>query len=252
MNNWPNVAIWSLFRDNAGEYIENYIWRVNALDYPHDCLRFYAIEGDSTDDTLLWLQAWAAKDDRVTIIKADSGREREQYTSRPVRLETLYLTTQPLQVKLQADPWPAFGMLLESDLHIKRDLLKRLVVNRPSDAGAIAPMVWINEDGGQFTRFYDTWAFRHLETGKRFEPYLLPWYLAHFGDEPIEVNSVGSCVLFDMAAVRAGAWYTPTEVIVGFCAAVQAQGRKVYCDPSTHIYHPDVTLEMVTTAWRNL
>jgi hypothetical protein len=249
---WPNIAVWSLFRDDAGEYIERYIKRVNTLDYPRKSLRFYAVEGDSEDDTLAWLQAWAAYDDRVTIIKADTGRARMRYTDRAERLTTLYETTVPLQARLQADDWADFGLLLESDLFIKPDLLKRLLANRPTDAGAIAPMVWIGEAGGQMTRFYDQWAFRYLDTDQMFAPYLLPWYLARFGDEPIELNSVGSCVLFEMATVRGGAWYTPDEVIVGFCKAVRAQGRQVYADPSTHIWHPDVTPEMVATAWRNL
>jgi hypothetical protein len=249
---WPNIAVWSLFRDDAGEYIERYIKRVNTLDYPRQNLRFYAVEGDSADDTLLWLQAWAAYDDRVTVVKADTGRAREDHTSHPERLQTLYETTKPLQSRLMADTWADFGLLLESDLNILPDIIKRLLANRPADAGAIAPMVWIGEMGGQMTRFYDTWAFRCLGTDTRFEPYLLPWYLAHLGDSPVALNSVGSLALIEMDTVRAGAWYTPDSVVVGFCEAIRAQGRGIYVDPSTHIWHPDVSIEMVRAAWRNL
>jgi len=47
----PRVAIYSIFRDNEGEYIDKYFERIDSLEYPKEYLRVYCGEGDSKDDT---------------------------------------------------------------------------------------------------------------------------------------------------------------------------------------------------------
>jgi hypothetical protein len=232
---WPKIAIWSQFRDDAGPNLSQYRSRLEALDYPVDRLRFYLGEGDSLDDTWAELNHWADEDGRVIPVKRNTGRARLHHTPRPERMKTLALTGNAVWDRIAGDNWADFALMLESDLIFTGDLLTRLVQRIPAEAAALAPMIWVTE-GGQL-RFYDIWAFRLNRQG--FPPYPPAWYASRYDERPFEVDSAGSVVLFRMDYIRRGARLSEHSAVVGMCEQIRAVGGKIYCDPETHIIHPE-------------
>lgn len=232
---WPKIAIWSLFRDSAGEYLSEYRRRIDALDYPRENIRLYLGEGDSNDSTLLELTAYGIADDRVRIIKRDTGQPYLGHTTDPARMATLEITGNAVWDAITNDLWCDYGLMLESDLLFKPDLLKRLVASKP-DADIVAPMIWLKyADGGG--RFYDIWAFR--KNGVCFPPNPPAWYAANYQSKPFIVDSAGSVLLIKEEVLLAGARFTATEAVVGMCNDARKMGFTIYCDPEIHVVHPN-------------
>jgi hypothetical protein len=232
----PKVSMWSQFRDSAGEQIELYRKQIGQLDYPPELLRLYLNEGDSVDETVSELQAWAVEDERITVIKHDTGLARQFHTTRPERMRAVGETGNAAWERIAADAWGDYALMLESDLLYTPDLLRQLLRRKPPEASIFSPMIWITVNG--VLRFYDVWAFRM--GGKMFEPAAPAWYFARFGDQPFELESVGSVVLFDMEVITAGLRLTYDEAIVGLCGQARERGYRIFADPSIHILHPSI------------
>lgn len=230
----PRVCLWSLFRDDAGENIARYQQQIDALDYPANLLRLYLVEGDSRDDTLNELRAWAAEDSRVTVVKHDTGIDRMRHTPHPARLQCLADTGNTALEALAADRWGELACLLESDLLYQPDTLRKLVDHRPDNA-AISPFIWI-PGTDRHLQFYDIWAFR--QGGKMFKPAKPEWYAAHYPTDSIfEVDSAGSMVLFPAGPIYDGVRYTD-QAIIGICQQYSARGYRIMADPMVNILHP--------------
>lgn len=116
------------------------------------------------------------------------------------------------------------------------DLLNRLVGRIPEDAAALAPMIWI--PNGEQLRFYDIWAFRYQDC--MFPAYPPAWYSQRFGETPFEIDSAGSVILFRMSYIKEGARLSEETAVVGMCEQIREMGGKIYCDPETHVIHPEV------------
>lgn len=232
----PRLAIWSLFRDDAGENIARYRRQIEALDYPPDLLRLYLAEGDSQDDTFEELRAWSIEDGRITVTKFDTGLRRHGHTADPERFHILASMANPAIDRLCRDDWGDYAVLVESDLVFMPDTFKRLLANKPTEGDVIAPMVWLIVN--EAVRFYDVWAFRSLD-GHNFPPANPAWFVANWPGEPFEVESVGSLVFFPMAAIRAGARYNE-QVIRGMALTAREAGHRVFCDPTTNVFHPPI------------
>lgn len=241
----PKLAIWSLFRDDAGENIARYRQRIEALDYPPDLLRLYLAEGDSQDATYDELRAWSIEDGRITVTKFDTGLRRHGHTADPERFHILASMANPAIEAIGRDDWADYAVLVESDLIYDPDTFKRLLANKLDETDpqgglakpcVIAPMVWLIVN--DTLRFYDVWAFRSLD-GHNFPPANPAWFVANWPGEPFEVESVGSLVFFPMDAVKAGAHYNK-EVIRGMALMAREAGHRVFCDPTTNIFHPPI------------
>lgn len=233
---WPKVSIWSQFRDDAGLNLSQYRQRVNALDYPPELLRFYLSEGDSRDNTWTELNQWADEDERIVPVQKHTGRPRISHSPSPERMITLATTGNAAWDMIARDAWGEYALMLESDLIYTPDLLRCLITRIPEDAAALAPMIWLSV-GGNF-RFYDVWAFRR--NGQLFEPYPPAWYAQKLGEQPVEIDSAGSVILFRMAYIKEGARLSETSAVVGMCDQIRGMGGKIYCDPETHVIHPEV------------
>jgi hypothetical protein len=221
----------------AGPPIELYRSRIEQLDYPAKLLRLYLSEGDSTDDTLAELQAWAIEDERITVTKYDTGLERQWHTTRPERMRAMALTGNRNWEQIARDGWGDYALMLEADLLFQPDLLTELITRKPAAADIFAPLIWINVNG--YLRFYDVWAFRHQ--GKLFEPAPPAWYFTRFGDAPFEVESVGSVVLFKMECITEGGLrLCEREAVLGMCKQAREQGYKIFADPTLHVLHPSI------------
>lgn len=234
----PKVSIWSLFRDDEGENVARYRQQLDALDYPPDLLRFYFVEGDSKDNTLGELRAWAVEDQRITVVQYHTGATRMRHTPHPERLRCLAETGNAALDALAADRWGEWAMLIESDLQFKPDILKKLLGHKPADAAIISPYIWIATPN-YWVQFYDVWAFRTLDT-VMFPAQTPTFFTARFPHQPFEVESVGSVVLLDAGPIYEGVRYTAEWAIRGVCLQYRERGLKVYADPQAHVLHPFV------------
>ncbi len=257
----PRVSIWSQFRNSAGQQIELYRKQINALDYPPDLLRLYLCEGDSEDDTLTELRAWAVEDNRIRIIKHDTGIPHFAHSPRPARMKAVSENGNKGWDAIAKDNWGDFALMIESDLLYNPDLLRSLIERRPDQADIFAPMIWIEVDGT--LRFYDIWAYRLK--GEMFKPNSPEWYFAHYRAEPLEVDSVGSVVLFRMdlitgclpmgyghggspievdgrsdALMEGGLRLSETDCVLGMCNEARERGYKIFIDPTINILHPQI------------
>ncbi|MBX5496050.1 MAG: hypothetical protein IRZ15_12015, partial [Bryobacteraceae bacterium] len=116
---------------------------------------------------------------------------------------------------------------IESDLSYAYDTMEVLLGrNKP----IIAPLIYLGNI------FYDSWAFRDKAGRKLFSfPPVDP-----IGAEPIELNSVGSYVLFDIAVFRSGIRFRgafDSGLLVGICEDAAKIGLGTYADPTLAVIH---------------
>jgi len=224
----PNVVLVSAFRDSAATLPE-FCRRVYALDWPEDALRIVCVEGDSVDDTLAQLSAWAQADKRVTVLRCDTGRPR--YGS-VVSVERFAVLAEVFNTGLDyvaRAGWADYFQFMPSDVKYEPDLLRRVIAHGKD---VIAPMFW----GPGGAQFYDIWGFTRLD-GLDFPPLSAAAYRDLLGIEPVAMQTVGGAILLRRAVWAAGARYTPEEVDRGLCKLARGAGFSVWCDPETHIEH---------------
>ncbi|MFQ5433486.1 MAG: hypothetical protein ACE5FD_01280 [Anaerolineae bacterium] len=226
---WPDVAIISLFRDHE-RLMPQYIRQIEMLDYPRQQMDLVAVEGDSIDNTLAMLEGWPDK--RLHLIQRTMHLPKFPSIANPVRLRAMSVIGNAGLEYVARRLNVEYILWLESDLIIRPDLLKRLIIRRPA---AIAPMVWVEIQAGRPV-FYDTWGFRKLD-GTRFPQNERNWYANMFPRQPFEVQSAGSAVLIEASYIYDGARFDD-EAIVGLCKQLRSAGCTILCDPSTHIQHP--------------
>lgn len=211
----PEVAIYSLFRDDNEEYVNEYFDRVEKLDYPN--LSLYLVEGDSVIPTHQFLID-RAKDCKLktTVLKHDTGIGRLT-TDRTARLLTLSRTA---NVALDAIKTASKIMLLESDILYESDLVSRLSLTD----GVVAPTIKRNG------LFYDVWAFRYADE-KHIE--LSPEILGGLH----KMFSVGSVVMYPAKLVYDGFRFDK-NAIVGLCMYARDKGYQVYWNQDIEVTHP--------------
>ena len=134
------------------------------------------------------------------------------------------------------DAWGDFALMLESDLLYNPILLRSLIDRRLDRADIFAPMIWIEVDGS--LRFYDIWAYR--TKGEMFPPNSPEWYFAHYGSGLLEVDSVGSVVLFKMNLITEGLRLGESDCVLGMCNEARQRGYRVFVDPTINILHPQI------------
>jgi hypothetical protein len=228
--------VWSQFRNAAGYQIEQYRNSFHTLDYPADLLRLYLCEGDSDDDTLAQLRAWAADDSRITIVQHDTGIPHFAHSPRKGRMKAVSENGNVGWDAIAKDAWGDYALMIESDLFYKSNLLKQLIERRPEAADIFAPMVWIEVEND--IRFYDIWAYR--KDGEMFQPNEPTWYYSKYGDAIMELDSVGSVVLFKMNLITEGLRLGETDCVLGMCNEARQRGYRIFCDPTINILHPRI------------
>jgi hypothetical protein len=234
--NLPKISVWSQFRNAAGQQIELYRWQIENVDYPPELIRLYLCEGDSEDDTLAQLREWAINDNRIRIIKHDTGIPHFAHSPRRERMKAVSENGNKGWAAIREDAWGDYALMLESDLMYDYDLLRSIIERRPIEADIFAPMIWILVDGE--LRFYDIWAYR--KNGKMFQPNSPEWYFAHYGSGLLEVDSVGSVVLFKMNLILEGLRLGEADCVLGMCNKARKCGYRVFCDPTINILHPHI------------
>lgn len=234
----PYVTIITPVRDIAGRQLSSLIERLTRLDYSKKRLRFIAVEGDSVDDTLDQLEQWTMKVKQLTIVKHDTGKARFGHVVSVERFRHLAgIINAGIKAAIADNPstssgrgWADYIMCIPSDVDFEPDLINRLLTH---DKRLIAPMFWTEEGGG--LRFYDTWAFSR--DGLSLPPFNFTWYQANYPQRPMEMDTVGGCVLVQADLFRQGLRYSEFNLDRGLCEQVRAMGHSIWADPTTHVVH---------------
>jgi GT2 family glycosyltransferase len=122
-------------------------------------------------------------------------------------------------------------MFLPSDIEYEPDMLGRLVAH---DVDVVAPLVWENDF------FYDTWAF--MKDGLSWPKFGRDKQL---GDQLILMDSIGGTMLSKAAVLEAGVRYTEDAVDRGYSVRAREHGFALWCDPTTHVTHPDSNRQLM-------
>lgn len=218
------VTVVTPWRQHAGAVLD-YERQMAALDYPQDRLRFVFVENDSTDETYPLLSSWAALDTRVLLRKQDRGYPLYPSIVNPHRFEIL-ATVFNWALDLVDYDWTDYVLFMPCDIAFQPDLLRRLLDHR---APIVAPFVF------QHGRFYDIWAFSR--NGRDFLPFAEASTEDLYGDELVELETLGGVTLIDADVLRAGVRYSTINVDRGLCEAARAAGFSVWADPTLHVYH---------------
>lgn len=220
------VTVVSPLRD-SGLMLRGFIRHfIQMAEYdPEVEVRLIAVEGDSVDDTLETLRLWVAQDERVTVVRCETGAPKFPSVVNPERFKNLARIFNTGLDAVDLD-WSDYVMFIPSDVEYEPDLLTRLLAR---DKDMIAPMFW------RWGIFYDIWGF--IRDGQPFTSQRREWYTIELGDEPVQMDTVGGCILMRAEIVTAGCRYTPDEVDRGLCKAARALGYTIWCDPVAEILH---------------
>ena len=172
---------------------------------------------------------WAKIDQRVILIQENASdlnlKSLEEKT-----LQWADLSNQGVTEALNFES--NYILFIEADLTFPFDFLDELV---KSKLDISAPVVFLGSG------FYDSWGFRDLRGEKITNIQNLAVY-----SEPLELSSVGSCVLFKTDIFKNGIRFRgpyDTGLLVGVCNDARALGYKVWMLPHLSIIHP-------TSTWR--
>ena len=172
---------------------------------------------------------WGRLDERVVLVQED----KNDYLIESLEDKTLQWATlcnQGIESSLtfQSD----FTLFIEADLCFPFDLIDQLILE---NLDITAPLVFLGAG------FYDSWGFRKLDGSK------IGWIdNVNVHNPPVELSSVGSCVLFRTEIFSRGVRFRgpfQTGLLVGVCNDARELGYRVWALSSVVIIHP-------TTTWR--
>jgi hypothetical protein len=227
MDNIVTINIISNIRIKSN-YIYSYINQLLSLKQESFTIGKIIFVCDDLLSTSL-VNEWAAKDSRVILIQEEfADISLKSMHSKSVQWASLCNQGILESLKYHSN----FTLFIESDLTFPYDLLEELV-NCKLDI--CAPIIFLGSS------FYDSWGFRDLE-GNR----IYSFQNLDVNSNPIELSSVGSCVLFNTEIFKKGVLFRgsyDTGLLVGVCNDARRLGYKVWMLPQLSILHP-------TSVWR--
>jgi hypothetical protein len=220
------VAIVSNARTGS-DYLRAYVYQILSLSSVFCEITDIVVVCDKIVEDCV-LNEFKTMDSRVKIVQEISS-DRKIISLDQKANQWASICNQGIEKALEGEC--DFILFVESDLCIPYDLVDLLV---SLQLDIVAPVVFL---GGLF---YDSWGFRDLD-GKKIKSI----NIKSMDNSPIELSSVGSCVLFRSEIFRGGIrFHGPHEtgLLVGVCTDARKKGYKVWTHPSISIIHP-------TSAW---
>ncbi|HRY91561.1 MAG TPA: glycosyltransferase, partial [Candidatus Gracilibacteria bacterium] len=234
----PNqlIAICSLVR-NGMAYLPVYRRQLEQLQLTgSQTWHLYIVDGKSTDGTKEFLENWAKEDSRISIKQEE--KNGEPFANRTAAWA--FAANQCLKM-IPAKSAHQYILWMEPDLYFPPETISKLLSD---NVDVVAPIIYL---GGSF---YDQWAFRDKKGKswscqppfhKKFKPFTL-----------IEMQSVGSCVLFKRSVLDSGIIFKdhgPFEyknksdchqngLLVGICQEAGIKGFKIWADTGIAVLHP--------------
>lgn len=219
------VAALSLFRDSSQQYIDQYFDRASSISGNHD-IDFFLVEGDSKNNTFGMLEAKAKGDERFKALKNDTGLPQMGSVVHDIRFRCLTRTANPTIDAIAEMDYDYFWFI-DSDLLYPPTIVSSMI---RAEKDVVAPIIMAGP------AFYDLWAFRGMN-GIGIGPHT-DWIK---DSRPVELSSVGGCVMIDHDFIRLGARMTETESIVGLCKECSELGASIWMDTTSVVFHPGGT-----------
>lgn len=232
-SSFPGIVMCSMWRNDADRLLFD---RANhLLNKRHDYgnLRLLWVVGDSSDATEVALRYAAHRagcDDIVRIVPFASGIDGDDVGSRMARLSAT------ANVWLENVPGDAdYCLIHESDLLSPLELCSVFALHAICGREVIAGWPTLELRGGKI--FYDTWAYRRAGLAFSNHP---PYHPAYKPDEVFEVDSVGSCWMFPVRAIKHPSHPVKCHrrAVLDMCAALRHQGYAICIDPTIEIVQP--------------
>lgn len=222
------IAVYSLFRDNAGPYVDRYFERILNQTYPLSDLRVYAIEGDSRDNTFYHLLEDAnyclKKGLRVQVYRHNTGIEKYGSVVNERRFQALSETANVVLDAIAEDKWADYCLLIESDLLYDKDMIERLAKHvTKKKKEVVAPTILAGP------HHYDTWGFR-MADGEWINP-----FGKYTGVQ--DMLSVGSVTLYPAKPIYMGVRFDK-KCMRGLCERFVRYGHPILWDTSIIVNHP--------------
>jgi hypothetical protein len=215
------VILCSIFRDST-DYLDRYVNQVKALR-EHMNVSVVVAEGDSTDDTYLWL---IETDFRV--LKVEHGGPKFPSVDNPLRWRQLAVVCNvALTAAVRELGHDEPLVYVESDLIWSPETMVRLVKHLTTYP-AVAPMSMHGD------RFYDIWGHtKHWEDFKAYPPHFTGWSPSMMH----QITSAGSCIAMSNTAAQV-AHFSPVDCIRGVGRSIADAGLSLWLDPTLSVEHP--------------
>jgi hypothetical protein len=230
----PTLSICSCLRHDA-PYARAYFWQIRSMRRKSYDIVSVNVVCDDPEALRAAVAESGIENDMTVRLIAEHASDRQCNSINDKARQWATIGNQALDAA--AADGTTHALVLEADLSIPYDAVD-ILMSRERDM--IAPLVWL---GGVF---YDSWGFRDLAGKKIFvfqgiDMCSIP--------EPVEVSSVGSCVLLRGEILARGVRYRGTYgdgLLVGLCNDARALGYRCYADPMVAIVHPTLSwLEQV-------
>jgi len=223
-----SVAICSLLRAGS-EYERAYYLQILALSRRSFSIRSVNVIYDREPQDTAWLRELLRSQGIAVHCAIEATPERDATDLDDRARQWAASCNQCIELALSRADGLTHLAWIESDLSYPYDTMEVLLRrNRP----IIAPLVYLNNI------FYDSWGYRDGSGAKisSFRP-----VNPASGDEPVEMRSVGSFVVYDIAVFRAGIRFRGEYehgLAVGICEDAARIGLKCFVDPSISVLHP--------------
>lgn len=246
-----NIVLGSAFRNAAGDQITRWFDQCLRLrdSLESDIARFLlgidqgesvqfrliAVEGDSIDNTREQILNNSHRFGlSLELITCNHGKRVFGSTEEYDRLEALSKVGNAILsgVKESSD----ILIYVESDLIWDAYTVICLIDKLGSGRDVVAPLIFAGDN------FYDIFVYRGLD-GERFSPFpphhtsLIAPSSGAFWPHPVEVSSVGSCLVMKSEVARK-CKIRDNNALLGFCKDVRENGYHIFVDPTQRIYHP--------------
>ena len=233
------LAICSLFRDSqvwhgrninqVGRYFDQ---MTRQTLQPHET-RFFLLEGNSQDNTRRALGEFCDRGWPIELF--EHNVEGSAVVSAVDEQRFRNLSTIGNILIRAAREWADLVLWVESDLIIPNNLIEVLVEASPRhqfNEFALSPVP--TSFGG--AQFYDTWGFEGVD-GRKWNNHELT--ALRSGPRYREMNSVGTCVMFNGEILRACSFDMGEDgCLPGLCRSGRKKGLHVHCDTSITVEHP--------------
>ncbi len=219
----PTISLVSTVKAGS-DYVKAFVSQLSVLTEKNCTINKIIIVTDDTSDREL--VNFKSKDSRVCTIFEGIHKYNERYSEKQCKA-LKWSSIGNLGIDAAVESGANYLLYLEADLTFPYDLLDQLVSN---NLDVVAPIIYLG------CVFYDSWGFRNLDGVK-----INKIDISDALSKPIEVSSVGSCVLFKSEILLKNLRFKPSlddGLLVGLCQDARDFGYKIWVDPTIAVLHP--------------
>lgn len=233
-----NIVVTSIVRNGTG-YLSRYVMQVEGLaryyEERGDSFTLAVCEGDSTDDTVEWLQAArAAAPFEVLLCTHNHGGPVFGSVNDATRWRNIAATWNYLYATLATGNYVRgrdVVVYVEADLVWTLETMQRLIQYVADGIPAVSPMSFLRGT----SVFYDTWGHRGMDYGSFSSA--KPYHKSLEGWESglVQIRSAGSCMVMRGEIARK-CRFSLHDAMLGH--SIYENDYTLWLDPALRVDHP--------------